>query len=55
MNNNTLAVVSQNGESLGFFDLSTGERIKQLSNFTKEPHELQLDPRTNLLYLTHTY
>lgn len=55
MNNNTLAVVSQSGESLSFFDLGSGERIKQLSNLTKEPHELQYDPKTNLLYLTHTY
>jgi hypothetical protein len=55
MDNNTLAVVSQSGESLSFFDLSSGKRLGQLSNLIKEPHELQLDPRTNLLYLTHTY
>jgi DNA-binding beta-propeller fold protein YncE len=55
MDNNTLAVVSQSGESLNFFDLSSGKRTAQLSNLTKEPHELQYDPRTTLLYLTHTY
>lgn len=55
MKNNTLAVVSQSGESLSFFDVSSGQRLSQLSDLIKEPHELQLDPRTNLLYLTHTY
>ena len=54
-NNNLLAVVSQSGESLSFFDLSSGKRTGQLSNLTSEPHELLLDRRTNLLYLTHTY
>ena len=55
MDHNTLAVVSQSGESLSFFDLLTGKRTNHLADLTKEPHELQLDPRTNLLYVTHTY
>ena len=51
----TLAVVSQSGQSLSFFDLSSGKRISQLSDLTAEPHELCLDKQRNLLYISHTY
>ena len=55
MENNILAVVSQSGESLSFFDLSSESRVGHLPDLIKDPHELQLDSRTNLLYLTHKY
>ena len=51
----TLAVVSQSGQSLSFFDLSSGERTAHLSGLIAEPHELALDRKRNLLYLSHTY
>lgn len=52
---NTLAVISQTGESMSFFDISTGEKIGYLPNLVSEPHELCLDIKRNVLYLTHAY
>jgi DNA-binding beta-propeller fold protein YncE len=55
MTNNTLAVVSQSGETLSFFNATTGEYEGQLTNLRPEPHELAYDSQTNLLYITHAY
>lgn len=55
MNNKTLAVVSQSGQSLSFFDVDTGALTGQLKDLAPEPHELAYDDRTNLLYITHAY
>lgn len=51
----TLAVVSQSGESLSFFDLASGERTAHLPNLIAEPHELCFDAKRNLLYISHAY
>ena len=51
----TLAVVSQTGETLSFFDIASGERTAHLTDLTSEPHELCFDPKRNILYLSHTY
>lgn len=51
----TLAVVSQTGCSLSLFDLGTGERTAHLTDLISEPHELLLDSKRDLLYLTHAY
>ncbi|KAL8817879.1 MAG: hypothetical protein Q9191_008060 [Dirinaria sp. TL-2023a] len=51
----TLAVVSQSGESLSFFDLASGERTAHLPNLHAEPHELCFDAKRNLLYVSHAY
>ncbi|KAF2214099.1 hypothetical protein CERZMDRAFT_96128 [Cercospora zeae-maydis SCOH1-5] len=51
----TLAVVSQSGESLSFYDIDSGEKTGHISNLIAEPHELCYDDRTNLLYVTHAY
>ncbi|KAF2169109.1 hypothetical protein M409DRAFT_64890 [Zasmidium cellare ATCC 36951] len=55
MARNTLAVVSQSGQSLTFFNLSTGEKTGQVTDLKAEPHELCYDNRTNLMYITHAY
>ena len=55
MLNNTLAVVSQSGQSLSFFDLATGERTGHLTDLIAEPHELVYDSKRNLLYISHAY
>ena len=55
MANNTLAVVSQTGESLSFYDVITGMKTGQLDKLQAEPHELCYDDRTNILYVTHAY
>ena len=52
---NTLAVVSQSGESLSFYDIDSGEKTGHISDLTGEPHELCYDDRTDLLYVTHAY
>lgn len=51
----TLAVVSQSGQTLSFFDITTGERTTHMTNLIAEPHELCFDPKRNLLYVSHTY
>ena len=51
----TLAVVSQSGQSVSFFDLATLERTTQLNDITAEPHELCLDSQRNVLYVSHAY
>ncbi|KAF2234291.1 surface layer protein [Viridothelium virens] len=55
MNDATLAVVSQSGESLSFFDVLSGTRTGHLTGLISEPHELCFDARTNLLYVSHAY
>ena len=55
MSNNTLAVVSQSGETISFFDVSSGHRTGQLGGLIAEPHELCHDARTKLLYVSHAY
>lgn len=52
---NTLAVVSQTGESLSFFNTTTGTKTGHLSDLIAEPHELCLDRKRNVLYITHAY
>ncbi|CAK1365415.1 unnamed protein product [Cercospora beticola] len=51
----TLAVVSQSGESLSFYDIDSGEQTGHLPSLIAEPHELCYDDRTGLLYVTHAY
>ena len=51
----TLAVVSQTGQSLSFFDLAARERTIQITSLTAEPHELCRDPKRNVLYVSHAY
>lgn len=51
----SLAVVSQSGQTLSFFDLSSGEKTAHLSELTAEPHELCYDKQRSLLYVSHTY
>ena len=52
---NTLAVVSQSGQTLNLFDSTTGIRTGQITDLIAEPHELCFDDRTRLLYISHTY
>ena len=52
---NTLVVVSQSGQTLNFFDLTTGLRSGQAVNMLAEPHELCFDDRNGLLYVSHPY
>ncbi|MCJ1325338.1 hypothetical protein MMC10_002001 [Thelotrema lepadinum] len=51
----TLAVVSQTGQSLNFFDIASGERTSHITSLTAEPHELCRDPKRNVLYVSHVY
>jgi DNA-binding beta-propeller fold protein YncE len=54
-NMSTLAVVSQSGQTLNFFDVESGLRTGQMTDLIAEPHEMCLDDRTGLLYISHTY
>ncbi|WP_069160011.1 YncE family protein [Nocardia altamirensis] len=49
-----LAVLSQSGCTLNLFDLATQTRTAQL-DVLPQGHELCFDPRTRLLYASHTY
>lgn len=49
------AVVSQSGQTVKFFCLTTGQKTGQISDLIAEPHELCFDNRTGLLYISHTY
>lgn len=51
----TLAVVSQSGQTLNLFDLTSGLRTGEVTDLIAEPHELCFDERTGLLYISHTY
>ncbi|KAF2503358.1 putative surface layer protein [Lophium mytilinum] len=51
----TLAVVSQSGESISFFNNITGEFTDRTENLAAEPHDLAYDSPRNLLYVSHTY
>lgn len=55
MANDTLAVISQTGESISFFDVASGKKTSDIPNLIPEPHELCLDHKRNVLYLTHAY
>ena len=52
---NTLAVVSQSGQTLNLFDSTSGLKTGQVMDLIAEPHELCFDDRTGLLYISHTY
>ncbi|MGW7361958.1 YncE family protein [Streptomyces sp. NPDC054841] len=52
--NDTLAVVSQSGPTVTFFDAGTYERLGILE-LPSEPHELCFDAARRLLYCTITY
>lgn len=52
---NTLAVVSQSGQTLNLFDSTSGLGTGQVTDLIAEPHELCFDDRTGLLYISHTY
>ncbi|MGP8298730.1 YncE family protein [Streptomyces inhibens] len=49
-----LAVVSQTGPTVTFFDAATHERLDVLE-VPPQPHELCFDPDSRLLYCTNTY
>lgn len=51
----TLAVVSQSGQSLSFFDIDTGKPSGIIKDMIAEPHELCLDESRELLYCSHAY
>ncbi|GAB7330398.1 hypothetical protein MBLNU13_g02018t1 [Cladosporium sp. NU13] len=51
----TLAVVSQSGQTLNLFDLTSGVRTGQVTGLIAEPHELCFDDSTGLLYISHAY
>lgn len=51
----TLAVVSQSGQTVNFFCLTTGQKTGQISDSIALPHELCFDDKTGLLYISHTY
>ncbi|CAK4034202.1 cell surface [Lecanosticta acicola] len=53
--NKTLAVVSQSGETINFFNIEDGKCTGQVENLIPEPHEVAYDDRSNLLYVTHAY
>jgi hypothetical protein len=52
---NSLAVISQSGCSLSFFNINTGERLFHLPGLPNQPHELAYDVGRRLLYISHTY
>jgi YVTN family beta-propeller protein len=52
---NTLAVVSQSGQSVSFFDLESGKRTGHIENMIAEPHEIVYDRNSDVLYISHTY
>ena len=51
----TLAIVSQSGNSISFFDLSSGERTAQMVDLIPEPHELLYDGKRKVMYCSHAY
>ncbi|KIW74618.1 hypothetical protein Z517_11388 [Fonsecaea pedrosoi CBS 271.37] len=51
----TLAVVSQSGSSISFFDLRSGERTAYMPNLIPEPHELVFDGKRKVMYCSHAY
>lgn len=55
MGNNTLAIVSQSGQTLNFYDLTSGQKTGQLVDLIAEPHELAFDEMRNVLYISHAY
>ena len=50
-----LAIVSQSGESINFYDISSGEKTGHIDSLTAEPHELCFDAKRKLLYCSHAY
>ena len=55
MSPTTLAVLSQTGQSLSLFSLTSGARTFHLPSLTAEPHELCHDAARGLLYISHAY
>ncbi|KIX92309.1 uncharacterized protein Z520_12055 [Fonsecaea multimorphosa CBS 102226] len=51
----TLAVVSQSGSTISFFDLASGERTAYMTDLISEPHELLFDSKRNVMYCSHAY
>lgn len=51
----TIAVLSQSGQSLYFYDLQSGQCTDTIDNLIAEPHELCYDSDSQLLYFSHTY
>lgn len=51
----TLAVVSQSGQTLSFFDVDTGKQAGIIKDLIAEPHELCFDPSRKALYVSHAY
>ncbi|KAJ9611421.1 hypothetical protein H2200_004605 [Cladophialophora chaetospira] len=51
----TLAVVSQSGNSLSFFDIASGQRTAQMTDLIPEPHELLLEEKRKVMYCSHAY
>ena len=51
---NTLAVVSQSGESLTFLDLDTGKQTGVIRNMTAEPHEIQYEDEHGRWHTEHS-
>lgn len=50
-----LAVISQSGATLSFFDIESGKRTEFIEDLIQEPHELCLDESRNVMYITHAY
>ncbi|KAK3056480.1 hypothetical protein LTS18_011688 [Coniosporium uncinatum] len=52
---NTLAGISQSGETLSFYSLNDGSLIHRHTDLIAEPHELAYDAKRQSLYISHTY
>lgn len=52
---NTLAVISQAGCSLSFFNLTSGERVLHVTDLRAQPHEVAYDTQSKRLFISHTY
>ena len=51
----TLAVLSCTGQSISFYDTASWQRIGYTNGLIAEPHELCVDKKRNLCYVSHTY
>ncbi|KAF2095761.1 putative surface layer protein [Rhizodiscina lignyota] len=50
-----VAVISQSGETLSFFDATTGQQTQLITDLIAEPHELCVDKHRNVMYISHAY
>ncbi|RFB38011.1 YncE family protein [Brevibacillus sp. VP] len=50
-----LSVVSSNGRNIHFFDAKTYEKVGKVTSPIPEPHEVCIDSRRQLLYVSITY